>query len=169
MLKAVENFRRQVVRESKRNLRKHNASKKLSNSIKSKLKEVEGDVTVTFFMEEHGEYLDKGVSGVKRKYKTPYKYRSKGGKRGLKGMPPPKAFDKWGVRRGVAPRDKKGRFLDRKQINFLVAKSVFEKGIRPTKFFTKALNKHYDILQKQIEADFALEIEKSLNKTINGN
>jgi len=165
--RGLENFRRQVVRGSKRNLKDSSASGKLSKSITSKLKKEKDEYVVSFYMEEHGEYLDKGVSGVKRRYNTPYSYKSKGGKRGLKGMPPPSKFDKWGVRRGVAPRDEKGRFLDRKQVNFLIAKSVFEKGIRPRKFFTKAFDKHYDLFLKQIEKDFSKDVELIFKKSIN--
>ena len=43
-------------------------------------------------MEDYGIFQDRGVSGVKNKYNTSYSYKSKGGKRGLKGMPPSKAI-----------------------------------------------------------------------------
>ena len=77
-------------------------------------------------MEQYGEYQDKGVSGTKRKYNTPFKYTNK--------MPPPKAFDKWGIRRGIAPRTKTGQFEKRKSLNFVLARSIFYKGIKPSLF-----------------------------------
>ena len=39
------------------------------------------------------ESLDRGVSGRKRKYDTPYSYKDK--------MPPPKSLDQWVVRKGI--------------------------------------------------------------------
>lgn len=52
-------------------------------------------------------------------------------------MPPSKVFDKWSIKSGIAPRDKQGRFIKRKSLNFLIARSIYRKGIRATMFFTK--------------------------------
>ena len=91
-------------------------------------------------MLDYGEYQDKGVSGVKVKYDTPFKYTNK--------MPPPSAFDKWGVIKGLAPRTKTGQFEKRKSLDFALAKSIFNKGIRPSLFFTKRLNRAVFLFSK---------------------
>ena len=52
-------------------------------------------------------------------------------------MPPSSVFDKWSIRKGIAPRDKEGKFINRKSLNYLIARSIFNKGIRATMFFTK--------------------------------
>ena len=65
-------------------------------------------------MEDYGEYQDKGVSGIKRKFNTPFKYTNK--------MPPAKAFDKWGIKKGIAPRAKGGQFEKRKGLDFALAR-----------------------------------------------
>ena len=68
-------------------------------------------------------------------------------------MPPPSAFDKWTIRKRIAPRDKKGRFLKRKSINFLIARSVFNHGIKQSMFFTRPFKEAYQQLpDKLIEA-----------------
>ena len=60
---------------------------------------------------------------------SPFKYKNK--------MPPSSVFDKWSIRKGIAPRDKEGKFINRKSLNYLIARSIFNKGIRATMFFTK--------------------------------
>ena len=103
-------------------------------------------------MEEYGFYQDRGVQGKKSgKSLDGYKYTNK--------MPPPKAFDKWGVRKGIAPRDKQGKFIKRKSLNFLIARSIFEKGIKPTLFFTKPFEKFFKRLPDELVDKYGLEVE----------
>ena len=92
-------------------------------------------------MSSYGTFVDKGVSGtkVKRKYtdykgkskSSPYKYTTK--------QPPSRVLDKWIVKKGIAPRDEKGRFMSRKSISFLIARSIKRKGIEGLSFFQKPL------------------------------
>ena len=97
--------------------------------------------SVQFYMDSYGTFVDKGVSGtkVKRSFKdykgrtisSPYKYTTK--------QPPSRALDKWIVKKGIAPRDEKGRFMSRKSISFLIARSIKRKGIQGISFFQKPL------------------------------
>jgi len=119
-------------------------------------------------MQYYGQFIDKGVSGTKVRRNTPYRFRSKGGKQGLKGMPPPSAFDQWRIRKGIAPRDDKGRFLPRKAANFAIARSIFEKGIKPSLFFTTPFNKAFEDLNQTILDDFNVQITKTFKKLENG-
>ena len=163
---AIDKFRKYVVQQSRSNLtkQKKNASKGLYNSIKGVSKVNPNSISLYFEMEEHGIYQDKGVKGTKSTHpesqSSPYSYKSKGGKRGLKGMPPTKALDKWVVRRGIAGRDKQGRFLSRKTLKFLIAKGIFEKGIKASMFFTKPFEKAFDRLPDELVEAYGLDIEK---------
>jgi hypothetical protein len=96
----------------------------------------------------------KGVSGIKKKYNTPYSYTTK--------MPPPSKLDKWTVKKGIAPRDDKGRFISRKSLQFAIARSIFYKGIKPSLFFTKPFQKYAKGLPKELETAFALDTEALL-------
>jgi hypothetical protein len=162
--KALEEFRDKVVEESKKNLRKEGkGGGQLENDLKG------GEVKVTnrslqfeIEMPYYGVFQDKGVSGIKKKYNTPYSYKSKGG---LKGMPPPSKLDKWTVRKGIAPRDEKGRFLSRKSLQFAIARSIFYNGIKPSLFFTKPFEKYAKGLPKELEQAFALDTEAFLEFT----
>ena len=130
-------------------------------------------IRISFDMDQYGWFQDLGVSGKKTKYKTPFSYKSK--------MPPPRAFDKWVVRKGFAPRDVKGRFTGRsissvgfqKSITFLIARSIFFNGIKPSLFFTKPFQKHFKTLGTEISKKYGLSTvklyEAMLNESLRNN
>jgi hypothetical protein len=149
----LNKFAKYVIQQSRSNLTKNkkNSSKSLYNSLDFKYKTVNGGIGIQFLMDEYGLYQDKGVSGKKKKYNTPFSYKDK--------MPPSSALDKWSVRKGIAPRDKSGKFIPRKSINFLIARSIYNKGIKPSLFFTKPFEKAYKDLPKDLVKGFINDIE----------
>lgn len=157
--KALERFRDHVVSISKRNLtnKQKNSSKKLYNSIQGKVKANPNSFEVEFTMEDYGVFQDAGVSGTKKKYNTPYSYKSK--------MPPVKAFDKWLVRKGIAPREK-GKFASRKSLAFLIARSVYRNGIKPSLFFTKPFEAAYKNLPQELIDKYGLDAIELFNEQI---
>ena len=167
--KYLNDFAKYVIQQSRSNLTKgdKNVNKNLYNSLDKEIEVGANSFRLAFLMEDYGKFQDKGVSGIEQKYNTPYSYKSKGGKRGLKGMPPPKAFDKWNIKRGLAPRDDKGKFLSRKQTNFLVALKIFKKGIKPSLFFTKPFEKAFERLPDELVEAYGLDVEQFLEYTIN--
>jgi len=140
---AMEKYAKYVVQQAKSNLSKgkNNASKQLYNSLKYEIKQnrslggkFESGYNVEFFMEDYGVYQDQGVHGAKSSYvenrKSPFKYTTK--------QPPTKAFDKWIKNKGIKGRDKKtGKFITDQSLKFLIARSIKNKGIRASLFFTK--------------------------------
>lgn len=178
--KYLDAFTKSIVKESRANLSKlkKNSSRSLWNSIKGKSKVMPNSMMIEFSMEEYGYYQDKGVNGVgpatrdkNGKLKTlvtdgEYKFTSKGGIRGLKGMPPPAKFDKWIVRKGIAPRDKNGKFISRKSLSFLIARSVFRNGIKPSLFFTKAYQSAYKRLPNELVKKYGLDASELLKLMI---
>ena len=170
--KYLEKIGKKVIAESQNNLldEDKNVTGKLSNSLTSQVTEKKNGFLVSFFMDYYGKFVDQGVKGVKSNYIvnkfSPYSYKSKGGKQGLKGMPPPKVFDGWTVRRGIAPRDAKGRFLPRKSLDFAIARSIFEKGIKATFFFTKPFDKGFIEINKELEAAISVDFRNDIKKAI---
>ena len=152
--KALEKYAKYVIQQSRSNLtkKKNNASKQLYNSLEYK---IQGD-KISFLSEKYGEYLDKGVKGSKSTYPessaSPFKYTTK--------QPPSSVFDKWSIRKGIAPRDKQGRFVSRQSLNFLIARSIKNKGIRATLFFTKPFERGLDLYGDEIVAGY---LEDKLN------
>ena len=160
---ALQKFRDIVVNEAKANLRAQgkDASGKLSNSIQGEVKQMPNSIGVYFQMESYGNFQDKGVSGTKRKFNTPYSYTTK--------MPPPSKLDKWIVRKGIAPRSKTGKFQSRKGIQFAIARSIFYKGIKPSLFFTKPFEKAYKTLPNVLIDKYGLDAEQLLNQILDQN
>ena len=156
--KSLEAFRRQVIKQARQNAQKHSASGDLAKSLTSRLNVSKNSFSLEFLMNEYGNYQDKGVSGKNRKYNTPYSYTNK--------MPPPKAFDKWVIRKGIAPRDEGGKFLSRKSLTYLIARSIFKKGIKPTLFFTKPFEKEFKKLPEALLLSYGLDVEEFLEYTL---
>ena len=138
----LNSFGRQVVAQSKTTLNyKKGEATNLEKSISFKVVSNTDGFTVQFYMDSYGTFVDKGVSGNEQRrtfkdYKgqvksSPYKYTNK--------QPPSRVLDKWIVKKGIAPRDEKGRFMSRKSISFLSARSIKKKGIESTSFFQKPL------------------------------
>ena len=157
----LNRFAKYVISQSRANLTrgKKNSSKDLYNSLDSEVKVSKNSFELSFLMEEYGVYQDKGVSGVKKKYSTPYSYTTK--------MPPPSKMDKWIVKKGIAPRDKNGKFISRKSLQFMIARSIFNNGIKPSLFFTKPFEKAFKNLNKDLVEAYKLDVEQLMKNTIN--
>jgi len=161
--KAFDRFGRTVVDKARNNLTNQgkSATGKLSKSLDYSMKEsASGDsFSFSFLMEEYGEFQDKGVSGIKKKYNTPYSYKSK--------MPPRGVIDRWAVRKGLQGiRDDKGRFISRKSLVYLIQRSIYYKGIKPSYFFSKAFKLEFKRLPQDIREAFQLDLDEFMKFTL---
>ena len=165
--KYIEAFKDKVVRESRSNLSKKRkrVTKKLYDSIDGKVEVFDNSFSISFEMEDYGLYQDKGVSGTKNKYDTPYSYSSNSKLTGLEyhtGI-----FAKYARFRKLRPRDKKGRFGTYKSMGFILARSIKEKGIKPSLFFTRPFRKYFKKFPKELTERFALDVENLIAFSLN--
>jgi hypothetical protein len=70
------------------------------------------------------------------------------------------------VRKGIAPRDKKGNFISRKSLQFLIARSIFNNGIKPSLFLTKPFEAAFKTLPDELIEKFGLEVLDLFDFTI---
>jgi hypothetical protein len=85
-------------------------------------------------------------------------------------MPPPSKLDKWIVKRNLkGVRSKDGKFISRKSLQFMIARSIYKKGIKPSLFFTKPFEKAFKNINKDLIEAYRLDVEKLLNDTIKDN
>lgn len=158
---ALEALRDLIIEESKLNLQRQNkGGGGLENSIEgTKVKEDKSTLSFDILMADYAEFVDKGVSGVEKKYNTPYSYRDK--------MPPPSKLDKWIVKKGLKGiRDEKGRFIKRKSLQFMIAKSIYKRGLEPSLFFTNAYKSAVINLDKKLEKKVKIDVEDFLDLLI---
>lgn len=161
--KSLDAFRDHVIKQARSNLTrlKKNSSKKLYNSIKGKVKAMPNSISMEFTMEEYGFYQDQGVSGTDKKYDTPFSYKS-----GIKNRPSPRHFDKWVVRKGLAPRTASGQFANRSGIKFALAYHIQKYGIKPSLFFTKPFEAAYKNLPNELIEKYGIEAAKLFMENI---
>jgi len=153
-----------VVAQARVNLKKKkkgdsNLSKNLSYKVKRN--------SIEFTLAEYWEYVDAGVKGVggtkadgkawrlKKVTNSKFKYKTK--------KPPFMAFNGWTIRKGIAPRDAKGKFMKRKSLLYAIANSVYHTGIETTHFFTDALDNEVLKLGDEIGEAFALDLIDGMN------
>lgn len=155
--KAVRRYRDSITQRARYKLKQKDkvVSGQLINSIKGQpLKQSGSNFTFDITMAEYGKYQDEGVSGVEKKYNTRFKFTNK--------MPPPSKLDKWMVRRGIAPRDAKGRLVSRKSLQFLIARSIYKNGIKPTYFLQESVSEARSKYMSIIREAMVLDIEENL-------
>lgn len=175
----LNNYKKYVVLAAKRNLSgKHKGSGALSRSIKGYIdkkfnRSLAGKFTggsslpsLTFEFNSYGEYLDKGVKGSKSNYManaaSPYKFGRNMDKKSVPVAP----IKKWLASKGL-----------NQKLAYAVAKSIYQKGIERTLFFSKPFEKRYKPMVRayhsavadDIARNIANQLEKKLKqrKTLN--
>lgn len=158
--KVLTKFRDLVIKDAKKELVRQGkkSSGNLYNTIDGEVEVSKNSFRMYFELGDYGEFVDKGVSGIKKKYKTPFKFTNK--------MPPPKEIEKWVKQKGLKGRNKKGRFITHKSLSFLIARSIKQRGMKPSLYFTKPFNKHFKNLSEDIVEAFGLEIDEFLKYTL---
>ena len=167
-------FRDFVISESKKNLNKggehgsQNNTSALKNSIKGEIVS-EGDYSIVAFkMNDYGYYQDKGVKGKSSSAKapnSPFKFgsgKSKGSGEGLT-----KSILKWVQAKRFQFRNKEnGKFMSYEQTGFLISRSIFHKGIKPSLFFTKPFEAGY---KKYIDTDLMKAFGQDVDTMVDSN
>lgn len=161
----LEDFFKAVKKQARQNLSKGtklqykkrpiNKTKKLYNSINyKKLFENNDALAYGLFMEDYGDYIDKGVKGAKSNYRvnknTPYKYTNK----------KPPSLSGWAQSAKLKFRYKKGsgkggQFMTYKTMGFILSQSIFNKGIRANNFFTIPFVNEFKKLPADLQDIFA--------------
>ena len=167
--KELKNFAKYVVTKARINLRgsDKNSSGKLAKSLDSDVKVSKNSFQLAFMMEDYGVFQDKGVRGKSSSAKapnSPFKFGSGTGRKG--GLS--EGINKWVKRKRFQFRDKKsGRFLSYDSTAFLISRSIYQKGIAPSLFFTKPFEKAFKGLNKELVEAYKLDVEALMKNSIN--
>ena len=171
--KTLEKFRDYVIQQSRNNLTKDgkNVSKQLYNEIKGNVKVSKNSFQIDFDMPMYGQFQDKGVKGkfkTSKAPKSPFRFGSGSGVKG--GLT--KGIEKWVQTKGIQFRQKegkgvKGQFLSYKNTAFLISRSIYTTGLRPSLFFTKPFEKGYEkYIDQDLINQFALDVESLIDYSL---
>lgn len=180
---ALSTFAKKVVKNSKAKLsRKHRDTRNLEGSIGYDLKLHKNSFSLSFYMLEYGAFVDEGVQGKKSSSKapnSPFKFgtgnspvRTAGGMQGI--------ILAWIKRKGIKGRDKgytdkngkvhkgTGRFISHKSLSFLITRSIYNTGLKPTLFFTKPFITAFTKLPDELIEQFGLDVDEFLEQVTEG-
>tara|TARA_R110000751_G_scaffold2109_2_gene11302 strand:+ start:31 stop:576 length:546 start_codon:yes stop_codon:yes gene_type:complete len=162
----LDSFGKKVVQDAKANLARAKGSTALGNSIRFEVVTDAQGFSTRFYMDDYGEYLDKGVSGNKQKqsfedYKgttrsSPYSYTSKG--------PPIDIISKWIKKKGIEPKglgrgrsENTGQYIS--GFAYLISRKIKREGIKSLSFFQEPLGVEYEKLNESLLKELKLDIE----------
>jgi len=181
----LNSFGKYVVKQARTNLTKakKNVSKSLYNSIKYDFViENNGDFSLQFKMDNYGSFIDKGVSGNKKKQSyTDWqgKKQNSPGKGYTTKGPPIDILSKWIKRKGIKPKGlgtgrsksytKKdgtkvkgtGQFIS--GFAFLISRKIKRDGIKGISFFQRPLG----LAMKSFPKEFGAELKQDIIDTLN--
>tara|TARA_R110000824_G_scaffold308853_1_gene496270 strand:- start:30 stop:575 length:546 start_codon:yes stop_codon:yes gene_type:complete len=165
----LKSFGSHVVEDSKKLLKAAKGSTALGSSIRFKVEKTSTGFSTKFYMEDYGTFLDKGVSGNKKKqsfkdYKgttmsSPYSYTTKG--------PPIDILSKWIKKKGIKPKGtgrgrskKTGQYIS--GLAYLISRKIKRDGIKSIAFFQKPLGLWYGKLQDDFLNVFTEDLQSYL-------
>lgn len=156
--KELNKFGKRLVQASRSSLtqQKINASGELYKSIGYDLKVSKNSFEFSFGSGlDYAKFQDQGVSGTKKKFKTPFSYKTK--------KPPANVFESWAKQKGIKPRSKEtGRFTTFKSFGFAMSNHIFKQGIKPKNFITRPFENAFKALPEDLVKAYGLTLDRSL-------
>jgi hypothetical protein len=178
--KELERFRDFVINEAKKNLSslKKNDTKGLYQSLKGNVKAMPNSFYMNFEMNDYGKFQDKGVKGKdpskvsknarikgQQAPNSPYKFGS-GSASGQWGMFVSN-IQKWAQKRNIRLRDDKGKYKKGgySTIAQIIAGNIYNRGIKPSLFFTTPFEAAFKRLPDELVEKFGLDAMNLFKQT----
>jgi hypothetical protein len=162
--KVLNKFGKYMVTQSRANLSRKdkNVKKKLYNSLKYSVITNKRSFSFSFEMEDYGKFQDLGVKGATSSQKapqSPYRFGSGTGRKG--GLT--QGIKEWVNARRFQFRDRQtGRFMSYEQTAFLITRSIYNKGIEPSRFFSRPFESGFAKLPNELIEAYGLDLENFL-------
>ncbi len=151
---ALEKYAKYVIQQARSNLSKDGKGK--GSLYKSLSYRIKGS-KISFLAENYGVFVDQGVKGndpsrvspnakIKGQQAPNSKYRFGSGKSNRTFQEFVNAMSKWAKQKNIRFRDEKGRFKagNYKSLGYVIASNIYNRGLKPTMFFTKPFEKGID-------------------------
>ena len=172
----LKSYGKYIVRQAKQILSQKgkNVTGKLSKSLKYKIVKSKDGYDIKFLASKYAAFVNKGVSGTKgrrtyidkdgKRKVSPFKFKKQPPSsviegwiknRGIKGR---SAGTKYKLKDGTVKRSGAGRFMKRKSLAFLIARSIKRKGIPAASFYTQPLSYSFNKFKKDMMQHFKTDI-----------
>lgn len=174
---ALDKFGKGTVKQARTNLTKKgkNVSKELYNSINYELSVGKNSFSITINMEDYGKFQDEGVKGADPNAVSP---NAK-----IRGQQAPNSRFKfgsgthsgtwntfidslqgWVKKRGIRLRKEDGTFAkgSTRTLAHIIAKNIYARGIKPSRFFSRAFETQFDNLPEEVVEAFNLDLDDLL-------
>lgn len=167
-LKVLNDFSKYVVKQSRTNLTKggNNVSKQLYDSISYDLNVNPNSFELGFKMQDYGQFQDLGVRGKtssSRAPRSPFKFGTGSGAKG--GLT--NGIDNWVKKKRIQFKNRKsGKFMTYENTAFLIRNSIYNKGLKPTMFFSKPFEDGFLRLPDDVIEAYGLDVENFLKFTL---
>ena len=158
-------FAQYVVDASKENLTKDKKGDgDLYNSLSYTFDKSQNLLLLDFLMEDYGVFVDKGVKGKTSTYPetkaslSQFQYGSGNFPKG--GLT--EGINEWMKKKRFQWRDERGRFMSYESMSYIIARSIYNKGLKANLFFTTPFELGLKNLPKQLTDAFSLDIEDAI-------
>ena len=164
-IQALQTFGRNVVKEGRgilKRKKKTTSPNTLYNEFDYLVTSAKDSVTLEFVFgraDDYWQFVDEGVrgaggykgSGRMRGQGSPFKYSTK--------MPPRQPLINWIKNKPIKGRSKSGRFITNESFAFLIQRSIFQRGLERTQFFSKPFTEQLNKQTENITKAFADDLE----------
>ena len=170
--KVLDVFKQYVLNQSRSILsrKNKNVTNNLFKSLDGFVKAMPNSISVKFEMADYGYYVDRGVKGKTSTYPQIGQYGTLakfGSGKGKKNGSLSEGIKQWVKNRRFQFRDKEtGKFLSYNSTAYLITRSIWNKGIKPSLFFTKPFEQAFKKLPEELTNTFALDVEDFLAFTL---
>jgi hypothetical protein len=161
----LNSFAKKVISDAKKNLVDDGKSLgDLYNTLNYTLDDEQDQFLIDFLMEDYGLFVDKGVKGKTSTYPetsaalSKFQYGSGTGKKG--GLT--KGINGWLRKKRFQWKDEKGKFMSYDTMSFIIARSIYNKGLKANLFFTKPFEAGLKTLPNKLSNAFRLDIEDAI-------
>jgi len=159
-------FGKTIVNEAKKNLVDERMSfGDLYQTLDYSYEQKRDSFIVGFLMQDYGIFVDKGVKGKTSTYPetasalSKFQYGSGTGPKG--GLT--KGINEWLKKKRFQWRTKEGKFMSYQSMTFLIARSIYNKGIKANLFFTKEFEQGLKTLIPKLEEAYAQDFLNSID------
>ena len=175
--KVLDDFRDNVIKEAKKGMPRSSGA--LAKSLKSYVKESKNSIQISFTMDNYGWFQDEGVKG-----KDPSKVSPNAKIRGQQAPNSDYKFGSkrysgtwgkfvqslavWAKKKNIRLRDEKGKFKkgNYNTIANIIAGNIYNRGIKPSLFFTKPFEKYFKRLPEELLEKYGLDLENSMDELL---